>query len=92
MILFFHCSNLRRRLPFYTAIIQFRTTNQEQPKSTCAQRNTETEISKAVADNSKKFDKNKTVSQQGIDIPRHRTLSPAEFIFLCLQFESHSQF
>ena len=43
MILFFHCSNLRRRLPFYTAIIQFWTTNQEQPKSTCAQSNRETE-------------------------------------------------
>ncbi len=39
MILFFNCSNLRRRLPFSGEIIQFWTTNQQQPKWTFAQRN-----------------------------------------------------
>ena len=52
-------------------ILQFRSTNQEQPKLIFAPRNRETEISKAVDENSKKIDKKRTVMHRWIKISWH---------------------
>ena len=82
MILLFDSSNLRRRLPFYGGIFQFWTTKGN--LHTEEQRNRV--IPKAVDENSKKFNKNKTVSQQGITISWHHTFFLIRIIFLFLQF------
>ena len=90
MIISCNSSNLSRRSPFRGGILQFWTTDREQTKSTFTQRNTETEkqrnreIWKAVDDKSKKFNKNRRVLQQGINISWHHIHSLIRITFYCV--------
>ena len=62
--------NYSRRLPFCGGILHLCTTkNQQRPQPTCWQRNGENE--EAVHDKLKKFDKDRTVVEQGIKILWH---------------------